>query len=174
MNKIIIDPHYCSREEYQLLIDYLNIGSWDWREVSSGEESTPLSAKDFKIGDRVKSEGLPYVVETDSDLSDKDDWELPWEGEVTGVFPGRITGEIEVKHPVNGVFRMCAIQLYPLPIKSFNIRRNIGKARYVVNFHDGNKKHDDGSKFFDVHICHNKKELKIFVDSLKTNGYSEE
>lgn len=29
MNKIIINPHYCSQEEYDNLIDYLSDESWD-------------------------------------------------------------------------------------------------------------------------------------------------
>lgn len=33
MNKIIIDPHYCSEEEYQELKNYLNKKVWDWEEV---------------------------------------------------------------------------------------------------------------------------------------------
>lgn len=37
MNKIIIDPHYCSREEYQELKDYLEEKCWDWQEVSPGD-----------------------------------------------------------------------------------------------------------------------------------------
>lgn len=38
MNKIIIDPHYCSKEEYQALKDYLTEKTWDWQEVSSGNK----------------------------------------------------------------------------------------------------------------------------------------
>ena len=38
MNKIIIDPHYCTREEYQVLKDYLTDKTWDWQEVFSGEK----------------------------------------------------------------------------------------------------------------------------------------
>lgn len=38
MNKIIIDPHYCSREEYQELKDYLNNESWDWKTIENEEE----------------------------------------------------------------------------------------------------------------------------------------
>ena len=37
MNKIIIDPHYCTREEYQKLKDYLTKQGWDWQEISFGE-----------------------------------------------------------------------------------------------------------------------------------------
>lgn len=36
-NKIIINPHYCSREEYQELKDYLTEHTWDWQEISSGK-----------------------------------------------------------------------------------------------------------------------------------------
>lgn len=38
MNNIIINPHYCSREEYQELKDYLTEKCWDWQEVSDGKE----------------------------------------------------------------------------------------------------------------------------------------
>ena len=31
MKKIIIDPHYCSREEYIELTEYLNNKCWDWK-----------------------------------------------------------------------------------------------------------------------------------------------
>ncbi len=37
MNKIIIDPHDCSREGYQQLKDYLTTLCWDWQEISDGE-----------------------------------------------------------------------------------------------------------------------------------------
>jgi len=33
MDKIIIDPHYCSREEYAELIKYLEDNCWDFRKV---------------------------------------------------------------------------------------------------------------------------------------------
>ena len=38
VNKIIINPHHCSREEYQELKDYLTEKTWDWQEVSSGND----------------------------------------------------------------------------------------------------------------------------------------
>lgn len=30
MQKVTIDPHYCSREEYQELLDYLKNNCWDY------------------------------------------------------------------------------------------------------------------------------------------------
>lgn len=57
--------------------------------------------------------------------------------------------------------------------KSYHIQENIGKSRYVVNFHDGVKTHRDGSPFFDVHIVSNKRTLIRFVKGLKADGYVE-
>ena len=55
----------------------------------------------------------------------------------------------------------------------FNVQENIGRARYVVNHHDGVKTHRDGSPFFDLTIFSNKKKLRPFVHSLKLAGYTE-
>ena len=40
MNKLIIDPHNCSREEFQELENYLADNSWDYQEAPK-EEETP-------------------------------------------------------------------------------------------------------------------------------------
>ena len=45
-NKIIINPHHCSREEYQELKNYLTEKTWDWQEVSSGNEDDGISGQD--------------------------------------------------------------------------------------------------------------------------------
>lgn len=58
-------------------------------------------------------------------------------------------------------------------VKRFYIQSNIGKARYVVNFHDGIKKHDDGSDFYDIEIFKSKKALGVFVQKLRNEGYTE-
>ena len=58
-------------------------------------------------------------------------------------------------------------------MKRFSIQYGIGHARYVVNYHDGQKKHPDGSDFFDIDIFHNKKAMGKFVKSLHNNGYQE-
>jgi hypothetical protein len=57
--------------------------------------------------------------------------------------------------------------------KIFYIQYGIGHAKYVVNFHDGIKKHPDGSDFFDIEIFKNKKNLQDFIDNLQNNGYGE-
>ena len=58
-------------------------------------------------------------------------------------------------------------------MKIFNIQYNIGRAKYVVNFHNGINTHKDGSPFFDINIFKNKKKLNAFLNVLKTDGYIE-
>ena len=41
MNLIVIDPHYCSREELKELQDYLDEQCWDWREEEPAEKVKP-------------------------------------------------------------------------------------------------------------------------------------
>jgi hypothetical protein len=57
--------------------------------------------------------------------------------------------------------------------KVFYIQNNIGTAKYVVNFHDGVQKHNDGSDFYAIAIFHNKKKLAKYVKDLKLKGYQE-
>jgi hypothetical protein len=58
-------------------------------------------------------------------------------------------------------------------MKRFHIQYNIGKARYVVSHHDGEKKNRDGSDFFDITIFSNKLNMAKFVSELKDKGYTE-
>ena len=43
--------------------------------------------------------------------------------------------------------------------------QNVGTAKYVVSWHT-NKKHKDGSDFYDVKIFRNKKEKEKFIKEL--------
>jgi len=58
-------------------------------------------------------------------------------------------------------------------MKKYEIMYNIGHAKYVVNFHDGIKKYEDGSDFYDINIFKNKKLLTAFVHELVGDGYRE-
>ena len=58
-------------------------------------------------------------------------------------------------------------------MKNFYVQTNIGKSKYVVNYHNGEKKHPDGSEFFDIAIFRNKKTLVEFTNSLQSDGYIE-
>ncbi|MFT6906999.1 MAG: hypothetical protein ACJAS1_003673 [Oleiphilaceae bacterium] len=55
--------------------------------------------------------------------------------------------------------------------KLFSVSNNVGKAKYVVSFHDGVKVHKDKSPFFDIAIFTNKKKLSSFVCNLERDGY---
>jgi hypothetical protein len=58
------------------------------------------------------------------------------------------------------------------PMKEFNLHQNIGKAKYVINYHDGVSKHKDGSKFFDIALFSNLKKFNIFKADLLMKGYT--
>jgi len=56
-------------------------------------------------------------------------------------------------------------------MKHHDTQERIGKATYVVNFHDGVQKHKDGSEFYDIRIFHNKKDLAKFEQRLLRENY---
>ena len=56
-------------------------------------------------------------------------------------------------------------------MKKYNIMFSIGRAKYVVNYHDGIKTHGDGSPFYDMSIFKNKTDLNDFVSQLDGEGY---
>jgi hypothetical protein len=55
----------------------------------------------------------------------------------------------------------------------YKIMHNVGKVKYLVRYHDGEKKHKDGSKFYDIFLTNNKKILAKFVKELIGKGYTE-
>ena len=55
--------------------------------------------------------------------------------------------------------------------KRFNVKYNVGKAKYLLSYHDGKQKHKDGSDFFDVMIYQNKKEFEKAQQELLRKGY---
>ena len=57
--------------------------------------------------------------------------------------------------------------LKKIQIMEYRITHNVGKAKYVVSYHIC-KLHEDGSKFFDIAIFSNKKNMNLFVRQLKT------
>ncbi len=56
--------------------------------------------------------------------------------------------------------------------KTYQTNAQIGRARHSVSFHDGEKEHGDGSRFFDTRIFKNKTGLNRFVSELKEQGYT--
>lgn len=57
--------------------------------------------------------------------------------------------------------------------KLFYLMDGVGRARYTVNFHDGESTHSDGSLFYGIAIFRNKRKRDLFVRDLKRSGYSE-
>lgn len=56
-------------------------------------------------------------------------------------------------------------------MKRFNIMYNVGRAKYVVNFHDGISHHKDGSDFFGIATFKNQRSFKAFQKELVSEGY---
>lgn len=50
---------------------------------------------------------------------------------------------------------------------------NVGKAKYVVNYHDGQSTHGDGSPFWYIAIFQNKRHKQVFIRQLIARGYQE-
>jgi len=57
--------------------------------------------------------------------------------------------------------------------KRYSEMSSVGRAKYVVNHHDGVKKHNDGSPFYDIAIFKNNKRKDAFVRNLALKGYTE-
>lgn len=58
-------------------------------------------------------------------------------------------------------------------MKTFNIQYNVGKIKYLISYHNGEKKNEDGSDFFDITIFKNKKIMNTFINNLLKEGYIE-
>jgi len=54
--------------------------------------------------------------------------------------------------------------------KRYYQQDRVGSAKYTISYHDGKKKHKDGSDFFDIKIFRNKKDLAKFVNTLSKSG----
>jgi hypothetical protein len=59
-------------------------------------------------------------------------------------------------------------------MKKYNVMFSVGRAKYVVNYHDGIKAHGDGSPFYDMSIFKNKTDLNAFVSQLESDGYKKQ
>ena len=56
-------------------------------------------------------------------------------------------------------------------MKTYNEQFNVGKVKYVVNFHNGVSKCLDGSPFFDMRTFSNKTKKSLFIAELQKDGY---
>jgi len=65
--------------------------------------------------------------------------------------------------------------LYQLPLmeKQFNLMYNVGRAKYVINYHDGIDTHSDGSPFFGIRLFSNKRLFEKAQKDLIKQGYKQ-
>lgn len=68
---------------------------------------------------------------------------------------------------------VAAFLVYYSMEKQYYTHHQIGKAKHVISYHDGVKTHPDGSAFFDIEICGNKRKLAKRIKELKSEGYTE-
>ena len=59
-------------------------------------------------------------------------------------------------------------------MKTFNTQQNVGRAKYVVNHHNGVTVHKDGSPFFALNTFSCKKKYNAFIRDLQKDGYTEQ
>jgi hypothetical protein len=82
--------------------------------------------------------------------------------------------EIEKKKKARDLMAARGDHLYPDGNKWYNTMFGVGKAKYVVNHHDGVSTHKDGSSFYDIALFSNKIAFTKFIRGLKQEGYREE
>jgi hypothetical protein len=58
-------------------------------------------------------------------------------------------------------------------VKDYYVNFNVGTVKYVVNFHNGESVHKDGSKFYDMRTFKNKVDFETFLKKLQSQGYKE-
>ena len=56
-------------------------------------------------------------------------------------------------------------------MKRYNEMMNVGRAKYVINHHDGVTTHPDGSPFYGVAIFKTRRDKDKFVRELRARGY---
>lgn len=58
--------------------------------------------------------------------------------------------------------------------KTYNVQYNVGKVKYLVNYHNGVSLHNDNSKFYDIQIYKSKVLFNNFIELLNKEGYKKE
>lgn len=57
--------------------------------------------------------------------------------------------------------------------KNYCVKYNVGRIKYVLNYHNGKDKYSDGSPFYDVALFRNKSALSEKIRELENDGYVE-
>ena len=81
-------------------------------------------------------------------------------------------GEYIEKIKESAEYKIYITDIEPKLLKLYSLQCNVvGKVKYLINFHNGIKTHEDGSRFFDIKTFSNKAEMEIFEKDLLVNGY---
>lgn len=95
-----------------------------------------------------------------------------------GAYEGRYVNEdeFEIKH--NNEWKTAEsidwelVKSVPYPLqKHYYTQQNVGKVKYLVNYHNGLRFYDDGSEFHDIFTTNNKKDFEKFIKKLEADGY---
>ena len=90
---------------------------------------------------------------------------------------GSVNDNSIVISDINGITHLFTnkkyVNMYRHIEKKYNLKHNVGKAKYLVSFHNGDKFHKDGSRFYDIEIFKNKLKLNSFLKDLRNKGYIE-
>ncbi len=54
-------------------------------------------------------------------------------------------------------------------VKDWYLLQNVGRAKYVINYHLEGRTYKDNSPFYDIVIFRNKKDLNKFINQLNKN-----
>jgi hypothetical protein len=136
-----------------------------------------LSFKDVSKGDTNKERVIKAIVKNQKQFNKKVDFNMwakkqkrsfedtmDWfiqNGWINNINKGGIKESIDVLSVNEGK-------------KRFKQQNGIGKSKYTISYHDGKKKHKDGSDFFDIKIFKNKPELEAFKKDLVSKGFVKE
>lgn len=56
-------------------------------------------------------------------------------------------------------------------MKQYEVTYQVGKVKYLLSFHDGESKNNDGSDFWGAKCFNNKKKLQAEIKELESQGY---
>lgn len=59
-------------------------------------------------------------------------------------------------------------------MKVYSKHSGIGRSKYVVMYHNGEKRHEDGSAFYDLRVFKSQEKCGEFCRELNRKGYTEE
>jgi len=134
-----------------------SVGSMSKRDWDSKEAKYAVNEAKYKVGDTItviRKDGMKYKGKVEK----LNPLKLRTDSTSTVVLPNPMIKKV-VKESVNE------------GKKRYYQQDRVGSAKYTISYHDGKKKHKDGSDFFDIQTFKNKKDLAKFVNTLHKGGF---